>query len=57
MQKSGLLFHIYLFQSEGGEFDIGPFYGLPSHVQKLFEEQRGISKLYGKLYTKFSLLL
>ena len=30
-----------------GEHDIGPFYGLPSKVQRLLEDQRGITKLYG----------
>jgi hypothetical protein len=35
-------------QSEGTEYDIGPFYGLPSKVKGLFEKLRGISKFYGK---------
>lgn len=35
-------------RKEGTEVDIGPFYGLPLKVQKLFETNRGISKLYGK---------
>ncbi|GAB1607570.1 helicase POLQ-like isoform X1 [Argonauta hians] len=30
----------------GGNFDIGPFYGLPSKVKELLEKQRGIKKLY-----------
>ncbi len=34
--------------STAGGHDIGPFYGLPSKVQKILEQQRGISKLYGK---------
>ncbi|XP_014782396.1 helicase POLQ-like [Octopus bimaculoides] len=29
-----------------GNFDIGPFYGLPLKVKELFEKQRGIKKLY-----------
>lgn len=29
-------------------FELGPFYGLPSKVKHLFESQRGIKKLYGK---------
>ncbi|XP_059142587.1 helicase POLQ-like [Physella acuta] len=33
-------------RKEGTEVDIGPFYGLPLKVQKLFETNRGISKLY-----------
>lgn len=32
-----------------GNFDIGPFYGLPLKVKELFEKQRGIKKLYGEL--------
>ena len=46
-----------IIQAEGGKFDIGPFYGLPSHVQKLFQEQRGISKLYGEINLLFHLLI
>ena len=37
-----------LAQLPGGTQDVGPFYGLPSKVQELFETQRGIKKLYGK---------
>ncbi|XP_064631706.1 helicase POLQ-like [Lineus longissimus] len=33
-------------QKEGAEYDIGPFYGLPSKVRGLFEKLRGISKFY-----------
>lgn len=35
-------------RKEGTKVDIGPFYGLPSKVQQLFETNRGIAKLYGK---------
>ena len=38
---------IQLLMDEGSEFDVGPFYGLPSKVKDLFESQRGISELYG----------
>lgn len=35
-------------RKHGTNFDIGPFYGLPVKVQKLFEDLRGIKTLYGK---------
>ncbi|XP_071090102.1 helicase POLQ-like [Haliotis cracherodii] len=33
-------------QKQGTDVDIGPFYGLPSKVQKLLETHRGIKKFY-----------
>lgn len=30
--------------------DIGPFYGLPSKVQQLLQQQRGVSSLYGNYH-------
>ena len=32
--------------------DIGPFYGLPSKVQQLLQQQRGVSSLYGNYHWK-----
>ena len=32
----------------GDQYDIGPFYGLPSKVQELLGKVRGITNLYGK---------
>lgn len=37
--------------------DIGPFYGLPTKVKKLFLQFRGIEKLYGNTNTLFVLIL
>ena len=42
---------------EGTEFDIGPFYGLPSKVQELLISQKGISELYGRPSAKLSTLM
>ena len=38
-------------EKEAGQahFELGPFFGLPSKVKLLFENQRGIKKLYGKI--------
>ena len=33
---------------QGDGADLGPFYGLPTKVQDLLKEQRGIEKLYGE---------
>ncbi|XP_067656722.1 helicase POLQ-like [Haliotis asinina] len=35
-----------VIQKQGTDVDIGPFYGLPSKVQKLLEAHRGITKFY-----------
>ena len=35
-------------RGKGTEYDIGPFYGLPSKVADLLKAQRGITKLYGE---------
>ena len=35
-------------RKDQSDSDIGPFYGLPTKVKHLFENQRGIKSLYGK---------
>ena len=37
-------------RKEGGENDIGPFYGLPAKVKQLYEDLRGIKQFYGKYF-------
>jgi hypothetical protein len=36
-----------IIREEGSADDIGPFYGLPSKVQQLLQDLRGITSLYG----------